>query len=98
MRLTRDQMLRAVMTSDSAFNGRFFTGVVTTGIYCLPSCRARKPKAENMRFFTNASDARKAGFRACLRCRPDDFEAGLNRQEALLEESVRKLFKNPGSF
>lgn len=98
MRLSREQMLEATMASDAAFNGRFFTGVVTTGIYCLPSCRARKPKPENIRFFADPSGARKAGLRACLRCHPDDFVTGLDRQEALIEGAVTRLFRAPGSL
>jgi len=98
MRLTTGQMLQATMASDPAFNGRFFTGVLTTGIYCLPSCRARKPKPENIRFFAQASAARKAGLRACLRCRPDDFVSGIDRQETLIEGAVARWFRAPGSF
>ena len=51
MALAREQMIDRMLASDSAYNGRFLTGVLTTGIYCLPSCRARKPKPENVRFF-----------------------------------------------
>lgn len=98
MRLSREQMLEATMASDAAFNGRFFTGVVTTGIYCLPSCRARKPRPENIRFLADPSAARKAGLRACLRCHPDDFVPGLDRQEALIEGAVARLFRAPGSL
>jgi len=91
-------MLKATMASDAAFDGRFVTGVLTTGIYCLPSCKARKPKPENISFFSHASGARQAGLRACLRCRPDDFGAGAFRQEALIEATVKLLFRAPGAF
>ncbi|MFD0631196.1 DNA-3-methyladenine glycosylase 2 family protein [Catenulispora yoronensis] len=60
------------MTSrDTRFDGRFFTGVTTTGIYCRPICPARTPKPENVRFFRVAAAAEAAGFRTCRRCRPD---------------------------
>lgn len=91
-------MLQAMLSSDSDFDGRFFTGVLTTGIYCLPSCRGRKPKPGNVRFFPDAARARDAGLRACLRCRPDDFVAGVGRQESLIEEVVARLFESPGSY
>src|SRR6185436_2344905 len=51
MELTREFMLERFLARDAAWNGRFVTGVVTTGIYCLPSCTARKPRPENVRFF-----------------------------------------------
>src|SRR5690349_12861757 len=65
-----EQCLRAVQAKDARFDGWFFTAVVTTGIYCRPSCPAM-PKASNLRFFPTAAAAQAAGFRACLRCRPD---------------------------
>lgn len=62
---------RAIQTRDARFDGRFFTAVVTTGIYCRPVCPARTPKAENCRFYGSAAAAQEAGFRPCLRCRPE---------------------------
>jgi len=62
---------RAIATRDARFDGRLFTGVKTTGIYCRPVCPARTPKAENVVFFTSAAAAQAAGFRPCLRCRPE---------------------------
>ena len=53
------------------FNGKFILGVMTTGIYCLPSCAARPPKPQNVRLFTTEAGAKAAGLRACKRCRPD---------------------------
>ncbi len=58
-------------SGDARFDGWFFCGVKTTGIYCRPSCPARTPKRENVRFFATAAAAQGAGFRACKRCRPD---------------------------
>ncbi len=62
----------AVMARDRAFDGRFVTGVLTTGIYCRPSCAARHPRRENVRFFADGAAARDTGLRACQRCSPDD--------------------------
>ena len=62
----------AVLARDRAFDGRFVTGVLTTGIYCRPSCAARHPARHNVRFFANGEAARGAGLRPCKRCLPDD--------------------------
>jgi AraC family transcriptional regulator of adaptative response / DNA-3-methyladenine glycosylase II len=66
-----EQCVRAVRSKDARFDGWFFTAVVTTGIYCRPSCPVAPPKVENMRFYPSAAAAQQAGFRACKRCRPD---------------------------
>ena len=62
---------RALTTRDARFDGRLFVGVTSTGIYCRPVCPARTPKADNCRFFPSAAAAQEAGFRPCLRCRPE---------------------------
>jgi len=62
---------RAALSRDRRFDGRFFTGVVTTGIYCRPVCPVVAPKFENMRFYACAAAAEAAGFRPCKRCRPE---------------------------
>jgi AraC family transcriptional regulator, regulatory protein of adaptative response / DNA-3-methyladenine glycosylase II len=90
-----EQELYEVFTArDASWNGRFLTGVLTTGIYCLPSCAARKPRRENVRFFASQEEARAAGLRPCRRCRPDLFYEGrdldLERLEGLLEEAGRE--------
>ncbi|HKT53433.1 MAG TPA: DNA-3-methyladenine glycosylase 2 family protein, partial [Caulobacteraceae bacterium] len=71
MDLDPDACYRALSTRDARFDGRLFVGVKTTGIYCRPICPARTPKRENVRFFPSAAAAREAGFRPCLRCRPE---------------------------
>ncbi len=71
MDLDHDACYRAVETRDSRFDGRFFTAVKTTGIYCRPVCPARTPKRENVVFYVSAAAAQEAGFRPCLRCRPE---------------------------
>lgn len=62
---------RALETRDARFDGRFFVGVLTTGIYCRPVCPARTARRENVRFYPSAAAAEEAGFRPCLRCRPE---------------------------
>jgi AraC family transcriptional regulator of adaptative response / DNA-3-methyladenine glycosylase II len=69
--LDQEACYRAVLTRDARFDGRFFGCVKTTGIYCRPVCPARTPKRENMFFVVTAAAAEEAGFRACLRCRPE---------------------------
>ena len=64
------EMQRAMLGGDSSYDGVFFTAVKTTGIFCRPSCSARKPRPENVEFFSTSRDALFAGYRACLRCRP----------------------------
>ncbi|MGW0710171.1 AlkA N-terminal domain-containing protein [Streptomyces sp. NPDC002643] len=66
-----DSSYEAVRSRDGRFDGEFFFGVATTGIYCRPSCPAVTPKRENVRFYATAAAAQGAGFRACRRCRPD---------------------------
>ena len=66
-----DHRYRAIAAKDARFDGWFLTAVTSTGIYCRPSCPARTPKAENVRFYATAAAAQAAGFRACKRCRPD---------------------------
>ncbi|HUN42955.1 MAG TPA: Ada metal-binding domain-containing protein, partial [Acetobacteraceae bacterium] len=62
---------RAIETRDRRFDGRLFVGVTSTGIYCRPFCPAPTPKRANVRFFATAAAAQEAGFRPCLRCRPE---------------------------
>lgn len=66
-----DACYLALKAKDARFDGCFFTGVTSTGIYCRPVCRVRTPKRENCRFFNLAAQAEDAGFRPCLRCRPE---------------------------
>jgi len=71
MDLDHDACYRALSQRDSRFDGRFFTAVKTTGIYCRPVCPARTPRAKNVIFYPTAAAAQEAGFRPCLRCRPE---------------------------
>src|SRR5438477_8932255 len=71
MDLDHDACYRAICQRDVRFDGRFFTAVKTTGIYCRPVCPARTPRSENVTFYPTAAAAQAAGFRPCLRCRPE---------------------------
>jgi AraC family transcriptional regulator, regulatory protein of adaptative response / methylated-DNA-[protein]-cysteine methyltransferase len=81
--LTIDEEIgwQAVIARDSRFDGAFVIGVRTTGIYCRPSCPARKPHRENVVFFSTSDMAREEGFRPCLRCHPDDVAPQLRMVE-----------------
>src|SRR4051795_10361354 len=67
-----DTMYRALCGRDSTFEGIFVAGIRTTGIFCRPTCSAKKPHPQNVEFFANASDALLGGYRPCLRCQPMD--------------------------
>jgi AraC family transcriptional regulator, regulatory protein of adaptative response / DNA-3-methyladenine glycosylase II len=69
--LDREHCYRALRARDARFDGRFYTAVTSTGIYCRPICPARTPKLENCLFFPSAAAAQRLGFRPCLRCRPE---------------------------
>ena len=72
---------------DRGWDGRIFGGVRTTGIYCRPSCPARRPRRENVEFFRTVAEARAAGYRSCLRCLPDE----VSREDAALGKAFRIL-------
>ncbi|MCL2883542.1 MAG: hypothetical protein FWF30_03635, partial [Coriobacteriia bacterium] len=67
----QDGLYDAFASRDTRFDGRFFVGVSSTGIYCRPVCRARTPKEENCTFNESAAEAEQAGYRPCLICRPE---------------------------
>lgn len=69
--LDADAAYQVLQTHDARFDGRLFVGVTSTGVYCRPVCRVRLPRRENCRYFGNAASAECAGFRPCLRCRPE---------------------------
>jgi AraC family transcriptional regulator of adaptative response/methylated-DNA-[protein]-cysteine methyltransferase len=77
-RLDPDTAWAAFMRRDRSWDGRVIGAVKTTGIYCKPSCPARRPRREHVAFFATAAEARSAGYRACLRCKPD--EVGRDRE------------------
>ncbi len=98
MRMSHTQMYARLLAGDAAYNGRFFTGVLTTGIYCLPSCKARKPKPENVRFFPTCEAARASGLRPCKKCHPDDYARGADPVLETIETVVAEVRANPAHF
>ncbi len=73
VKLTHEQMLRATLSRSQEFDGVFYVGVLTTKIFCLPSCKAKKPLPNNIIVFSNREDAIHDGFRGCKRCRAEFF-------------------------
>ena len=98
MRMSHRTLFARVLASDASCNGRFFTGVLTTGIYCLPSCRARKPKPENVQFFPTCEAARAAGLRPCRKCHPDDFARGADPVLDDVETLIAEIRAEPARF
>jgi len=93
MAMPSEQSMReAIAARDKTCDGRFFYGVVTTGVFCRPSCAARPARPENLRFFPEAESALAAGFRPCKRCRPTDISPGL----AKLVEVARYIQAHAG--
>ena len=82
-----DAAWAAVQARDRAADGRFVTGVLTTGIYCRPSCPARHPRRENVRFYATCEEAERDGLRACLRCKPNE----VSREAAAVEKAIALL-------
>jgi AraC family transcriptional regulator, regulatory protein of adaptative response / methylated-DNA-[protein]-cysteine methyltransferase len=88
-RNTQNKWWDAVLARDPNHDGEFFFAVSTTGVYCRPSCPAKRPRRENVSFFRNPTEAEKAGFRACLRCKPKS--ASGNAQTATVKEMCRYI-------
>src|SRR5262245_16235270 len=83
-----DARWKALAARDRDADGTFVYGVTSTGVYCRPSCPSRRPRADRVRFFDSAVDARKHGFRACKRCRPDSLDLGAPGIEAVRRVSA----------
>ena len=84
---------RARVARDPSYDGRFFTGVRTTGIYCRPVCPVRPARSTNVQFFPSAAAAETAGFRPCLRCRPETapFSSAWIGSRATVERAIRLI-------
>ena len=93
------RLYAAFKAKDVRFDGRFFVGISSTGIYCRPVCRARQPKVENCTFYTTPAEAEQAGYRPCLLCRPE-LAPGTSITDSknnLVYRAARALEKNCGS-
>jgi AraC family transcriptional regulator, regulatory protein of adaptative response / methylated-DNA-[protein]-cysteine methyltransferase len=93
---TAARMYRALVERDDAFDGRLFFGVKSTGIFCRPTCAARKPLVENVEFFATARQAMFAGYRSCKRCRPMEDVAAARSAPAWAIALKREADDNPG--
>ena len=92
--LTDEQAWTAFEARDRAYDGSFFVAVSTTRIYCKPSCPARRPRRENVRFFAGRAEASAGGYRPCLRCRPDEVRRdsqAIARAVTLIEQSEEQI-------
>src|SRR6266446_6852448 len=88
-----ETMYRALVNRDPGFEGIFFVGVRTTGIFCRPTCTAKKPARENVDFFATSSEALESGYRPCLRCHPMDPN---QRTPKLIERLRTEVERAPG--
>lgn len=93
---------QAMRSRDARFDGHFVTGVTSTGIYCRPVCRVRTPRAANCRFFAHPAQAEQAGFRPCLRCRPElapqPQRWSMQDAGAVLAEQAVRLLESPAAW
>src|SRR3954469_24828660 len=100
--LQPDACYLALKAHDARFDGCFFTAVTSTGIYCRPVCRVRTPKRENCRFFRHAAQAESAGFRPCLRCRPElapqSVVWSIQDSGAILAQHAARLLDEPAEW
>ena len=96
--LDSESLYKALLAKDTRFDGRFFVGVATTGVYCRPVCRARKPFAVNCSFYATAAEAEQAGFRPCLLCRPElaPGYAPVDSSASLARAAARYIERNCG--
>src|SRR3954465_15660446 len=93
MKIDNDACYRALAARDRRFDGLFFVGVTTTGIYCRPICPARTPRTDRCRFFPHAAAAEQAGFRPCLRCRPElaPGHAPVDATQRIAESIIKQI-------
>ncbi len=98
----QDACYLALKARDARFDGRFFTGVTSTGIYCRPVCSVRTPRRENCRFFGHAARAESAGFRPCLRCRPElapnTVHWSIQDASGILAHQAARLLDDPDAW
>lgn len=93
-----DRRFQHFLARDPAYDGKFLAGVLTTGVYCLASCPARRPRRENVRFFRSPDEARQKGLRPCRRCHPDWLYRGEEWYESLYERTAGRVRKDPAAF
>ena len=94
LEISFETMLQARLERDTSFDGKFFIGIKTTQIFCIPSCKARQSKEENLEFFKNQLEAKQSGYRGCKRCYSETYPitkpAWVERIEVLLESKIEE--------
>jgi AraC family transcriptional regulator of adaptative response/methylated-DNA-[protein]-cysteine methyltransferase len=85
---SREEMYRATLERDASYDGLFYLGVRTTGVFCRPSCSAKKPRSENVEYFAAGEEAQRAGYRPCKRCRPLE---SLGAEHAWIHNALAEL-------
>jgi AraC family transcriptional regulator of adaptative response / methylphosphotriester-DNA alkyltransferase methyltransferase len=93
-KVSHDVMWNAIINCDPTFDGEFYYGVNTTGIFCRPSCKSKNPKIENVLFFDTSEEAKKDGFRPCKRCQSDLKKKNYNPADELIDNTIDFLQKN----
>src|SRR5215216_3842987 len=93
VRLPAEQCYEVVKARDPRFDGVFFVGVSTTGVYCRPVCKVRTPGRDRCSYFANAASAEAAGYRPCLRCRPElaPGSAPVDAEQRLASTAVARI-------
>jgi AraC family transcriptional regulator of adaptative response/methylated-DNA-[protein]-cysteine methyltransferase len=98
MKWDEERMYRALLEKDASFEGAFFVGVKTTGIFCRPTCAAKKPKRENVEFYPSAREAILSGYRPCRKCRPLEIKEKtpdcIERVLNLIDRAPHRRFKD----
>ncbi|WP_032122481.1 bifunctional transcriptional activator/DNA repair enzyme AdaA [Clostridium amazonitimonense] len=96
MLLSDEEKWKVVIDCDSSYDGQFFYGVKTTGIFCRPSCKSKSPKRDHVVFFHRVEQAHDAGFRPCKRCRPDLLEFEPKRETVeRIKKVIDEFYTNP---
>ncbi|HLY27083.1 MAG TPA: Ada metal-binding domain-containing protein, partial [Aggregatilineales bacterium] len=96
--LSHAERLDYVRANRTEFVGRLLIGVLSTGIYCLPTCTARQPKTSNVRFYRTEAEAQADGLRPCRRCHPDHFYRDYDPDLECLTSTINALQGDPGAF
>lgn len=86
---------QAIISNDSSFDGKFYYGVRTTGIFCRPSCKSRNPKQEHVMIFKNAGEAAAQRFRPCKRCKPTQFESPEEEWVRHIAQTIDTYYQEP---
>lgn len=93
--MMNDEFWQAILACDASYDGSFFYGVRTTGVYCRPSCKSKNPKRENARIFATANEAAASGFRPCKRCRPDAVKWPDEEVTAGVKRIIERRYHEP---